>query len=396
MTLDELKVELDGVRKDSKEKTEAFNRAEAELKKGNTELTEKVGKMELEARAAQVSLDGVMRALAAPGIVPGNAGDKKGSELAKKAMDLFMRGRDSEMTVEMKALIVGDQGQGGILVPTDRAQRIIELASEVSPIRAEATVMRTVSDELEIVKETGQMSAGWADEQTTRTADTATRFGIEKIPVHYQTILQPISRKMLSDSAVDLEAYVAAKVAKRMGVGEGTAFVSGATKLRPQGMLFGSLVTRVQSSTAASGQFAPDDVLDAEANLISTYAKAAKWITHRMTLNFIRKFKDNENRYLGMVTLDSLKLQAEGTRQMLLDGYPVIEAPDMSQNASAADVGIFADIKELYTIVDRENMVLIRDIYSAKLTGMVEYLFERRVGGQVVNAAAGRVLRCRA
>ena len=54
-----------------------------------------------------------------------------------------------------------------------------------------------------------------------------------------------------------------------------------------------------------------------------------------------------------------------------------------------------ADFAELYTIVDRENMVVIRDPFSSKSTGLVDYLFERRVGGQVVNAAAGRYLQCK-
>jgi len=341
-----------------------------------------------------------MLKLAAPGAVPGNAGDKKGSEIAKSALEKFFRRQEHAMTTEEKALVLGDSASGGIIVPAERSNRMIEKVTEVSPIRQLATVMQTRVDHLEIVRETGQMSAAWTAEQGTPSEDTATKFALEKIPVHASNALVKVSRQMLADSPIDIESFLMNRAALRFGKAEGIAFLTGNGVGRPQGILAtpngSSIISGTQSTAAASAGFVPDDVLDAEASLISTYAQNATWLFARSVVNYIRKFKDTQNRYLNMIELDKLRQIEGGGRGLLLDGYPLLEAVDMAALASAAKVGIFADFAELYTIVDRENMIVIRDPYSSKTTGLVDYLFERRVGGQVVQPDAGIYLQAKA
>jgi HK97 family phage major capsid protein len=203
--------------------------------------------------------------------------------------------------------------------------------------------------------------------------------------------------KSAGADGVELDnSTIATEHIKRLGKAEGIAFLTGNGVTRPQGILHGSIIGGTTSTTAASGQFVPDDVLDAEAGLIASYAKNAAWVMSRATLNFIRKFKGTDDRYLNLAGLDVLRQTEGGGRGMLLDGYPVYEAVDMTAMASSAKCGIFADFKELYTIVDRSNMIVIRDPFSAKATGVVDFLFERRVGGQVVQPAAGVYLACKA
>lgn len=396
-TLEELKAELVEERKSAAEKKAAFEKAAKEIEAKGIEMDEKVKKALDAADASKKAVDEILLELAKPGKVPGNAGDKKGAEVAASAMRKFFAMREHEMTVEEKALVLGSAPDGGALIPTERASRIIEKVVEVSPVRQLSTVMQTRVDHLEMVKETGQLAATWTAEQGTRSEDTATKFGLERIPVHAQTALVKVSRQLLGDSPLDLEAWLGSRAALKFGKGEGQAFLTGNGTGKPQGILASnSGISGTTSTEGASGQFTPDDVLDCEAALISTYAQKATWLTHRLTANFIRKFKDNQNRYLNMLQLDSLAALQLGIRRLMLDGYPLLEAPDMTQMAASAKVGIFGDFAEGYTVVDRENMVVIRDIYSSKGTGLIDYLFERRVGGQVVQADALRYLACKA
>lgn len=396
-TIEDLKAELIEERKSAAEKKAAFEKAAKELEAKGVEMDEKLKKSLDVAEGAKKAVDEIMLQLAKPGAVPGNAGDKKGAEIAASALRKFFSMREHEMTVEEKSLVLSSAPDGGALIPTERAARIIEKVVEISPVRTLATVMQTRVDHLEMVKETGQLAATWTAETGTRSEDTATKFGLERIPVHGQTALVKMSRQLQSDSPIDLEAWLGSRAALKFGKGEGQAFLTGNGVGRPQGILAStSGVTGTTSTTAASGEFTPDDVLNCEADLISTYAQKATWLFNRAAANFIRKFKDNENRYLNMVQLDQLAMLKEGVRQLMLNGYPLREAVDLTAMAASAKVGIFGDFKEGYTIVDRENMVVIRDIYSSKTTGLIDYLFERRVGGQVVQTDAMRYLACKA
>jgi len=390
------KAELLKAREDARIKREAMEATIEELKTGNTERDSKYDDIKAKHDAAEKRMDEIMITLNKPGALPGtDANDKKGQAAARKAMDLFLHERSEEMTPEQKALAVGDATGAGVLVNPDYSDRLVEKIIERSPIRELATVMSTNSNEVRMVKETGQVDDTWGGEQATITEDTNTKFAPIIIPVHYQRAKVHITRQQIADTGMNLEAFVANRAAKRFAQGEGAAFISGDGVTKPMGILDSSSGLATVQSTAASaaGNFIPNDVLDTEAALESTYAKMAAWAMHRTTLNFIRKFIDGEGRFLGMVELDALaRLEGKG-RQMLLDGYSVAEAVDIAvTGVSGAKVGIFADFKELYTIVDRSGMLLIRDPFSSKDSGVVENLFERRVGGQVVQPAAGKIL----
>jgi len=400
MELKELQSELVKIQADNALKVKAMDEKVAAAEAKGLELDKKAQEAIDLAKKSGERYDDVMRALATANLPGNDPNDKKGVNAAKSAMQKFFRREEHLMTVEEKALVLGDSASGGIIVPNERSSRLIEKVVEVSPVRKLATVMVTTGNNLEIVKETGQMSASWTSEQGTLTEDTATRFGLETIPVHAQNALVKVSRQMLADSPMDIEAFLMSRAALKFGKGEGTAFLTGNGVGRPQGILATpggtAIISGTQSTSGASGQFIPDDVMDCEASLISTYAKGATWLFTRATLNFIRKFRDSEGRFLNLVTLDQLRAIEGGGRGMIVDGYPVEEAVDLNELASAAKVGIFANFAELYTVVDRQNMVVIRDPFSSKTTGLVDYLFERRVGGQVVQADAGKYLQCKA
>jgi HK97 family phage major capsid protein len=67
-------------------------------------------------------------------------------------------------------------------------------------------------------------------------------------------------------------------------------------------------------------------------------------------------------------------------------GFPFTEMQDLTDGtAGAGDVPVvFGDYNRAYYVLDRLAMEVIRDPYSAKKQGKIEYHFRGRVGGDLV------------
>jgi HK97 family phage major capsid protein len=64
-----------------------------------------------------------------------------------------------------------------------------------------------------------------------------------------------------------------------------------------------------------------------------------------------------------------------------------------SASAGSGDVPfVFGDYQSAYYVVDRLQMEVIRDPYTAKSTGKIEYHYRGRVGGELALGEAVRGL----
>ncbi len=390
--------EIEGVRKEGKEEATRLRTEMGTLKDSYTKLS--------------TEHDEMLARLARPGATfGGNGASEKDREEVREAFNIFVRsggredaleGRAKELFLPIRsvqqgrALQVSSNELGGFLVPPVISGRMIEKVVEISPIRQVAMVTTIgSSDVLETYKETGTHTAAWVAELGTRAETEGIKFGKLKVPVHENYSLIPLSNQVIADAAIDLEAFIAVRAARQFAKSESLAFISGNGVGKPTGFLTRADVPTVTSTTGGTGKFTPDDVIDCAADLISTYAQRAQWLFHRKTVAFMRKFKDSQQRPLDLIQRDALKATTGG-RGITCDGDTLYEAVDMPQVASGAKVGVFADWMEFYNIVDRNFMVALRDPFSQKLSGTVQWMFTRRVGGDVAQEEAGRILICQA
>ena len=72
-------------------------------------------------------------------------------------------------------------------------------------------------------------------------------------------------------------------------------------------------------------------------------------------------------------------------------GKPYVLAEDMPDVSSGTKPVAYGDFSKAYTIVDRVNLSVMRDPYSAATSGNIRYVARRRVGGAVVLAEAIRL-----
>jgi len=291
---------------------------------------------------------------------------------------------------EAKALGISNDTTGGYLAPVEYVREIIKGVTEISPVRSLVRVRSTVNKSLHQPKRTGQFAAQWVADQGTRSETDGLRWGMIEIPTHEMFALIDISEQNLEDSAFDLEAEIRSECDEQFAVAEGLAVVSGNGVGKPEGWMTNGDVSSTNSGTAATIADA-----DGQANGLITlkhaiktaYTRNSNWALNRTTLGSVRKLKDGQKNYIWMPGL------AQG-KPNTIDGDPYVEVPDMPSEGANTYPIAYGDFQRAYTLVDRINMVMLRDPYTQATSGNIRFIVRRRVGGQVTLAEAIRKLKC--
>ncbi len=313
----------------------------------------------------------------------------------KAAFDTFIRKGEEVMGPdERKALSVGTDPDGGYVVNPDLSGRIVLKVFETSPMRAYASIQVISSDALEGLFDLNEASSGWVGETDSRAETNTPQLGKWRIPAHELYAKPKATQKLLDDASINMEAWLASKVAEKFARDEANAFVVGNGVNKPRGFLtYGSGTTLPgtieQFPTGASGALAAapdggDALINALYGLKQQYRANATWFMNRATTRLVRKAKDSDGAYIW-----SPGIQAGQPATLL--GYPVAAFEDMPDPASASLSIAVGDMREAYQIVDRLGIRTLRDPYSAK--PYVEFYTTKRVGGDVVNFEAIKIVR---
>lgn len=310
------------------------------------------------------------------------------------------KGKEDLDFAERKAMSVGQDAEGGYLVHADMTGRIASKVFELSPIRQIAGVQAISTDALEGITDTDDLGdAVWVND-TTAPADTdSPQVGKWRIPAE-EAYLQPkATQRLLEDAAVDVEAWLVAKLANKIARTEGAAFVAGTGVGKPRGFTAYTTAATDDGSRAwgtlehvlsgANGDFASsspaDKLFDLVGALKDVYLANARFVTRKAVITKVRKFKEaTTNGYIWQPGLQ------QGMPAQLL-GYPVTMAEDMPALATNSLSLAFGDFATGYQIVDRLGMVIVRDALTDK--PYVKFYTRFRVGGAVTNFEAIKLLK---
>jgi len=312
----------------------------------------------------------------------------------KAAFDTFLRKGEEVMgPEERKALSVGTDPDGGYVVNPDLSGRIVMKVFETSPMRAYASIQVISSDALEGLFDLNEASSGWVGETDSRPETNTPQLGKWRIPAHELYAKPKATQKLLDDASINMEAWLASKVAEKFARDEANAFVVGNGVNKPRGFLTFSSGTTLPGTierfdTGVNGAFAAapnggDVLINALYGLKQQYRANATWFMNRATLKLTRKLKDSDGAYLWSPGI------AAGQPASLL-GYPVASFEDMPDPATDSLSIAVGDMREAYQIVDRLGIRTLRDPYSAK--PYVEFYTTKRVGGDVVNFEALKLI----
>jgi HK97 family phage major capsid protein len=332
----------------------------------------------------------IARTAKGAGIESGNGGAPEAKAYADAMISYMRKGNDEGLAdLQRKSLSVGVDEDGGYTVTPAMSATIIKKVFESSPVRALASIETISTDSLDILDDHGEAGAGWTGETATVTETTSPTLAKRNIPTHELYAEPRATQKLLDDSSINIEQWLAQKVADIFGRTEATAFVSGNGVGKPRGFLSyasGSSWGQVeQINSGTSGSVTADGLIKLLYGLKAEYAQNAAFMLNRLAVRDVRLLKENTtNQYIWQPGLQA------GQPDMLL-GRPVYMASDMPVAAADSLSVAVADWRRAYQIVDRLGIRVLRDQFTAK--PFVKFYTTKRVGGDVTNFEAIKLLK---
>jgi HK97 family phage major capsid protein len=306
---------------------------------------------------------------------------------------------NSKNELERRAaqVVTSTGSAGGFALPEEIERTIARLSVDVSPIRQIATVRTVGTPDYKELFDVNGASFEWLGEGATRNQTTTPDLA-EVAPTFGTASARPrASEESLDDLFFNVEQWLATSAGEALGAGEGLAFISGNGTNRPTGFLAGPTPVATADAARAFGtlQFVAggqaaampttvDPLIDLVYSLRARYRANARWVTAKMTLAALRKYKDTTGQYLWQPSL------SQGQPESFM-GYPITEAEDMPVVAANAFPIAFGDFREGYLICDRVGLRVTRD--EITLPGFVQWYIRRRVGGRLRNTQAIKLLR---
>ena len=338
-------------------------------------------------------LDRMGRAASRPII---NGADQMDTEM-KGFVDGYLR-RGSE--IEVKSLSRVAPQDGGYAVPREIDSLITREIKEYSPIRQLAQVVQVGSAGYRKLVTVGGTSSGWVGETVARPETSAPEFA-EIAPPTGELYANPAaSQAMLDDAAFDLESWLASEIAMEFARAEGAAFINGNGIDQPMGFLagavseeddltrpFGSLQYIASGDDDSLGTNPEELLIDLMHTLKAGHRQGASWVMNSATLAEVRKLKTADGAFLWQPGL------VEGQPDRLL-GFPVVEAEDMPDITSGSMPIAFGNFRAGYLIAERSATQVLRDPFTNK--PFVHFYATKRVGGQVLDSAAIKLLKIEA
>lgn len=324
------------------------------------------------------------------------------SKLHLRAKELAVASRkaidgDDDFETRATQTVTSSGAAGGFALPEEIERTIQRLSVDISPIRSISMVRMVGTSDYKELFDVNGAAFEWLGEADTRN-QTNTSDLAEVAPTFGMASAKPqSSEEALDDLFFDVEGWLQMTAAEAIAQGEGAAFVSGNGTKKPTGFLAGPTpVTTADSARAfgtlqyvAGGQASamptsPDPFIDLVYALRARYRRESVWVTSKLVLAAMRKYKDAQNQYLWQPSL-----QAGEPSQFL--GYPVVEAEDMPAVAANAFPVAFGNFREGYLIADRVGMRMTRDEITTP--GFVKFYIRKRVGGKLRNTQAIKLLK---
>lgn len=360
-----------------REKIERLEKALDAYEDANAKLNASLAEQKAKAEAMEDQIKVLVETAAAAGGVGSGAGAEE-----RKAFAAFMQ------TGERKSILRTDSSiDGGFLVPQAMEDEIIKNITEFSPVRQFARVMNTVAKSTEMPRRLNNLRAQYEGERETSETDNA-QYGTETITVHRLTVTVPATNDLLLAIGRNMEAEITADVAEAFGSAESLNFVSGDGVKKPHGFTADDRVARID--TATSGQLKLDDLISVSGELKRGYDP--RYMMNRRTLAYLRLQKTTDGQYLWSPAVSE---GAPATLNGFTYSADFIDMDDHDAGAGGIPVA-FGDMRQAYRIYDRIGTTVVRDEYTRKKEGIVEWTFYRFNGGGVVKPEALKLLRIKA
>lgn len=243
----------------------------------------------------------------------GNNGDpkKQADERRAAAFDKFMRHGFAELSAEERQAIKELRAQGttpdakgGYTVPTQMLNKIVDAMKAYGGIASVAQILNTSNgQDITWATSDGTTEEGELLGENTETSEEDVSFGSASLGAKkLSSKIIRVSNELLQDSGVDIESYLAARIASRIGRGEAKYLVLGTgtgTPLQPKG-LASSVTGTINAAAAATFKWTELNALKHAVDPAYRNGPKVRFAFNDATLQVIEEMVDAQNRPLWL------------------------------------------------------------------------------------------------
>ncbi|MGL5734956.1 MAG: phage major capsid protein, partial [Beijerinckiaceae bacterium] len=285
--------------------------------------------------------------------------------------------------------------EGGHTVPTEVASTVIDALKAYGGIRRVADVISTSDGAtMSFPTSDGTTEEGEIIGENATATDQDVAFGTVPLATYkFSSKVVTVPWELLQDAAVDVEAFVNARIITRLGritnkmftIGTGTGQPFGLSVAAPIGVTAANGSTQVTAVTY-------DSLVNTQHSVDPAYRErgTCSWMFNDNTQREVRKIRDGSQRPIFAPGYETGNPGGEIDRLL---GAPITINQHMPDMAASAKSILFGDFKG-YVIRDVMATTLFRftdSAYSKK--GQVGFLAWMRSGGNLIDAGAVRAFR---
>lgn len=293
------------------------------------------------------------------------AGGDPHQEAYRSAFDAYLRNgltgvtdeqrtmlMSNQQTIEARAMGVGTDSAGGYTVPDEMMASVVDAMKQFNGIRRSRAEVITTQHGRDIPMPTGDDTGNVGEllGENTQAATQDITMGSKTLGAFmFSSKIIRVSYQLLQDTAVDIEAYLRAKLGERIGRITSQYFTTGTGSAQPEGVVTGSTAGKTATGTTA---LTYDEVLDLIHSVDPAYRLSAELMFNDSTLLALKKLKDSENRPLW---LPGTQLREPDT----INGYPYVINQEMDDIEASGKSMLFGDFST-FKIRDVNGGMILR------------------------------------
>lgn len=240
--------------------------------------------------------------------------ETQSQERRAQAFDRFLRHGLGEMSAEEKQALreLRAQGtspdeKGGYTVPTQMRNAIVEAMKAYGGIASVAQILSTANGQpIEWATSDGTTEEGELLGENTAASEEDVTFGTASLGAKkLSSKIIRVSNELLQDSGVDIEAFLAARIAQRIGRGEAKYLVQGTgtgTPQQPKGLV-ASVTGTVGAASATAFTWKEMNALKHAIDPAYRGGPQSRWAFNDATLELIEEMEDGQGRPLWLPSI---------------------------------------------------------------------------------------------